>query len=156
MYFSKGLAPSTQRTYKSSQDRCLKFCTKSATAPLPISESQLCSYISFLANQGLKHRSIKSYLSAIHHLQIAEGLGDPFQWISMPKLEYVFRRVKKHQVETMGGQRERLPIIPHILRQIKGVWDKKGDSCDIRKNALGGLLFVSLCVFESWGNVCFK
>lgn len=100
--------------------------------------------------EGLKHRSIKSYLSAIRHLQIAEGLGDPFHGISMPKLEHVFRGVKKHQVETMGGQRERLPIIPCILRQIKGVWD------DIRKNVLGGLLFVSLCIFESWGNVCSK
>ena len=150
MYFSKGLSLSTQRTYKSAQGWCLKFCTKSATAPLPISESQLCSYGSFLANEGLKHRSIKSYLSAIRHLQIAEGLGDPFHGISMPKLEHVFRGVKKHQVETMGGQRERLPIIPCILRQIKGVWD------DIRKIALSGLLFVSLCIFESWGNVCSK
>ena len=42
----------------------------------------------------------------------------------MPKLEYVLRGVKKHEVETMGGQRERLPITPCILRQSKGVWDK--------------------------------
>ena len=91
-YFSKGLAPSTQRTYKSAQDWYLKFCTESATAPLPISESQLCSYVSFLANEGLKHRSIKSYLSAICHLQIAEELGDPFHGISMQREQgYSFR-----------------------------------------------------------------
>lgn len=72
-------------------------------APLPISESRRCSYVSFLANEGLKHRSIKSYLSAIRHLQIVEGLGDRFHGISMLKLEYVLRGVKKHQAETMGG-----------------------------------------------------
>ena len=59
----------------------------------------------------------------------------------MPKLEYVLRGVKKHQAKTMGGgQRERLPITPRILRQIKGVWDKKGDSRDIK------MLWAACCL----------
>ena len=140
IYFPKGLAPLTQRTYESAQDRYLKFCALSATSPLPIGESQLCSYVSFLANEGLKHRTIKSYLSATRHLQISEGLGDPFHGISMPKLEYVLRGVKKHQAETMGGQREWLPITPHLLRQIKRVWDKSGDSRDIK------MLWAACCL----------
>ena len=45
----------------------------------------------------------------------------------MPKLEYVLRGLKKHQAEVMGVQRERLPITPHLLRQINQVWDKRGN-----------------------------
>ena len=35
-YFTKGLAPSTLRTYKSGQDRYLKFCRAAAMEPLPL------------------------------------------------------------------------------------------------------------------------
>ena len=38
--------------------------------PIPVSEHQLCQYVSFLANHGLAHKTIKSYLSAVRHLQI--------------------------------------------------------------------------------------
>ena len=69
MYFTKGLAPPLRELIRDVQDWYLKFCTKSATAPLPINESQLCSYVSFVANEGLKHRLIKSYQSAICRLQ---------------------------------------------------------------------------------------
>ncbi len=78
-YFAKGLAPSTQRTYRTGKQRYLNFCLSARYTPIPVSEPVLCSYVSYLADQGLKYRTIKVYLSAIRHLQIEKGLPDPFQ-----------------------------------------------------------------------------
>jgi len=96
-YFTKGLAQSTLRTYRSGKDRYLKFCSQAVLNPLPVSEQVLCSFVSHLAQQGLKYRTIKVYLSAVRHLQIAGNYPDPFGGSPMPKLEYVLRGVKKHE-----------------------------------------------------------
>ena len=76
----------------------------------------LCKFVAQLAEEGLKHRTIKCYMAGIRHLHIAEGLGDPFL-PPLAKLHYVLRGVKRSQGE--AGKRERLPITPPILRKIK-------------------------------------
>ena len=50
-----------------------------------MTEQVLCSFVSHLAQQGLKHRSIS--LSAVRHLQIEGSYPDPFGGAAMPKLE---------------------------------------------------------------------
>ena len=71
-------ASSTQKTYKAGQERYLKCCGQRSLLPLPLSERGMTTYVSFLAGEGIKHSTIKVYLSAIRFLQIASGLGDPF------------------------------------------------------------------------------
>ena len=93
-YFAKGLAPSTATTYKNGQDRYIKFYEAAAMTPLPIQESQLCSFVAFLAEEKLKHCTIKTYMLAVRHLQIRAGFPDPFgATIQMPRLGYVLRGV---------------------------------------------------------------
>ena len=87
-YFSRGLADSTQRAYRSSQKRFLTFCRDGGLVAVPASEATLCQYVSFLAQAGLKHGTIKAYLSSIRHLHIQEGREDPFQ-PTLHRLEYV-------------------------------------------------------------------
>ena len=123
IYFAKGLADSTQRTYRSGKERYLKFCNQLGSKPLPLNERTLCAFVSHLALEGLKHKSIKVYLSAIRHLQIAEGLPDPYQG-TLPRLEYVLKGIKRTQAEEGKGSRERLPITMEIMRKLKQVWDK--------------------------------
>lgn len=77
-YLTQSLAPSTQKTYKSGKTKYINFCTQSSYDPLPVREAMLCKFAASIANQGLKHTTIKSYLSAIRHMQIMSGLGDPF------------------------------------------------------------------------------
>ena len=77
----------------------------------------------FLAKQGLKHQSIKGYLSALRHLQIAEGLGDPFLPGAFPRLEYVLKGVK--HTPSAQARPPRLPITPPILRRLWGLWSKQ-------------------------------
>ena len=101
--------------------------------PLPLRENQLCSFVTFLATEKLKHRSIKTYLSAIRYLQISAGLEDPFGTaVQMPRLDYVMRGIKRAESESGGGGRERLPITPHILHQLLGVWAPTGHLRDTK------------------------
>lgn len=97
---------------------------------VPVSEQVLCRYVSYLAESGLKHRTIKSYLSAIRFLHIAEGEADPFK-ASHLRLQYVLQGIKRVEAEAGAGRRERLPITPRILRSLKGMLDKKATDHDV-------------------------
>ena len=62
-------------------------------------------------------------------MHIAEGRGDPFV-TPMNRLQYVLRGMKRREAEHGSGGRERLPISPHILRQMKRAWEAKGPNPD--------------------------
>ena len=70
-YFAKGLVPSTQRSYRSGQQRYITLCGVGASlTPTPVNEAKLCSFVARLADE---HQTIKVYLSVVRHLQISEG-----------------------------------------------------------------------------------
>ena len=96
-----------------------------------MSETKLCKFVSYLASEGLKHRTIKTYLSGVRYLQIRSGFPDPFH-SHMPCLDYTVRGVKRVESERGGGQRTRLPITPPLLRRMKGVWEKTAASRDTK------------------------
>ena len=131
-YFAKGIAPSTQRTYKAVQDQYLKFCLDGQFNPLPLSQSVLCAYVSFLANQILKHSTIKVYLSAARHLQIANGMRDPFAGVPSPQLDQVMRGIKRNEAEKGSTTKQRLPISPVVLRKLWEVWSERGGEHDTK------------------------
>ena len=62
-------------------------------------------FVSFLASEGLKHRTIKTYFAGVRFLHIR---SDPFL-SHMPRLDY---RMKGVEPEKDGGQRTRLPMTP--------------------------------------------
>lgn len=138
-YFSKGLAESTQRAYKSAQKRYISFCGEHKLTAVPASELVLCRYVSFLAEANLKYRTIKAYLSAVRFLHIAEGASDPFIK-EKPKLHYVCQGVKRCESEKGQGKRERLPISPHLLRQMKAVWEPRARDPDV------AMLWAACCL----------
>ena len=72
-----GLAPATHRSYFARKKKYLLFCIQSGTTRLPVTEDGLLHVIAFVASQGLRHTTIKGYLSAIRHLQVCSGSGDP-------------------------------------------------------------------------------
>lgn len=77
--------------------------------------------MAYLADNGVKHSSIKCYLSAIRHLQISAGLSDPFANASFPRLDYVLKGIKRSQSAKVNT-RSRLPITPTILSKIRANW----------------------------------
>ena len=135
----RGLASSTLRTYRSGQDRFIKFCELSGSDLSPASEVVLGGFIGHLADASLKYRSIKTYLSGIRYFQIKAGLDDPFHG-EMPRLDYILRGIKKNEAATGSASRERLPITPDILRKLKEVWLSTGDSKDTK------LIWAACCL----------
>ena len=119
------------KVYSSGQRRYLSFCASAGLRAVPAVEEVLCKFAAKLASEGLKHRTIKSYMAGIRHLHIEEGLGDPFQ-PALPRLHYVLRGVKHSQGEEGTTSRERLPITPTLLHQIKAVWDHQESDPDYK------------------------
>ena len=120
--FANGLAASSRKTYKVGENRYIGVCQRYRIVPLPVSESGLCKFVTYLAEQGLKYRTIKTYLAGIRYLHIRSGLQEPFHGVHMPRLEYTTRGIKRFQAQSMTGGRTRLPITPPIMRQMKEVW----------------------------------
>ena len=118
--FSAGLAASTKRVYQTGTDHYLRFCASLSLSPYPTSKQVLALFVAHLYQEGLCSSTVKSYLSAVRHSQIALGLGDP-QVANMPQLAYVTRGLWKLTVK--GDRNQRLPFTPHILRQLHAVWE---------------------------------
>ena len=127
-YFRKGLAPATQRAYSSSQKRYLEFCGKHRFVPLPLNEHQICQFVSWLGDQGLASSTLRSYLSALRNLQIANDMPDP-GISNMMKLEQVLRGIKKRRAVTCP-KNERLPITPELLGKLRQVWEQDNRNYD--------------------------
>ena len=147
--FIEGLAPSTNKAYACGQHRYLKFCASAGLVAMPAREKVLRKFVAQMAIEGLKHRTIKSCMAGVRHLHIQEGLSHPFLLV-LPRLHYVLRGVKRSQGGDGASGRQRLPITPHLLRQIKAAWEDWATDPDIVMLwaacclAFFGFLFVKL------------
>ena len=119
-YYQQGLAASTQRSYQFGQRRYLTFCSEIQKSPLPTSEDTLLMFVSYLAQQGLSHTSIKVYLSAVHNLHVQGGLHEEFAKQLSPRLELVLKGIKLEKAKTAPPP-TRLPITVNIMGKIKAV-----------------------------------
>ena len=132
-YFSKGLAKSTAKAYASGTARYLRFCNRCKITPLPSSESKLSAFVSLLAKEGLSFSTIRCYLSAVRHHQIARGYGDPGVPL-MSHQEYVLqgiRREKASQTPHLSDARQ--PMSPAILHKLHTSWSRTcGDLHDAK------------------------
>ncbi len=149
-FFVKGLAQSTHRVYSSGQRRYLGFCASANLSAVPASEDTLCKFAAKMASEGLRHRTIKSYMAGIRHLHIEKGLVDPFL-PALSRLHYVLRGVKRSQGKEGFSSRERLPITPPLLHQIKGVWERLFKSQKITVTGYYGIESSLLDGFSKFG-----
>ena len=84
-------------------------------------------FVAHLFSSGLSSQTIRSYLSAVRHMQILEGYPDPAVQ-SFPCLGYALKGVQR---EKPAAQRlTRLPITPELLRKIYGVWAQEPQDFD--------------------------
>ena len=151
-YFHCALAPSTHRAYNSAKKRYTNFCSQAELSPLPAGEDKLCLYVSHLARSGLRHQTIKCYLSAVRHLQIEHGRGDPFL-ASMPKLEQVVKGIKGHQAKQGSqGSRTRLPVTPEVLKKIRSALSQQPS--DFNNIMIWAACCLCYFVFLRSGEIC--
>ena len=92
------------------------------------------NFVAALVNQGLKLQTIKCYLSAVRHLQIECGGGDP-RVESMPLLALTLRGAKREQAG--APTRTRLPLTPAVLEKLRRVWNQ--DATNPRRVMLCGI-----------------
>ena len=105
----------------SAKRRFLSFCSTHNIPPVPIAESSLCLYASYLARQGLRHQTIRTYLSAVRHYYITQGFPDVFADNQFPRLQYVLKGVHRAEGPSDSSDK-RLPITPTILGTLLEVW----------------------------------
>ncbi len=79
-------------------------------------------YVVSLAAEGLSSTMIKCYLSALRHLQLSFGMGDP-KVGDMATLQLVLRGVRSAYDKKELQPRPRLPITPAILLGLRRVWE---------------------------------
>ena len=112
-FFEKGLASSTQSSYASAKKRFIYFCGEFNIEPLPASESKLCRFASKLAADGLSHKTVKCYLSAVSNLHLEYGLDDP-GIARMSHLQQIIKGIKSqeaYKLRRQKGHQPRLPIM---------------------------------------------
>ncbi len=129
-YYMMGLAESTQKLYACGMRKYLKVCSAAKLTPVPASEDTLCHFAATLATEGLRHRTIKSYMAGICHWHISDGRGDPFA-VGLHRLHYVMRGVKRAEGRVGVAKQEGRPITPCLLLKIKSVWDPKANDADV-------------------------
>ena len=118
------------------------------SSPFPASEAILSRFVALLYKEKLRAATVKNYLAAVRHSQIALGLGDPDMG-NMPQLEYVVKGVKRSA--SYSTNRTRLPITPDILRGLKSVWKKRKNQRDA--SMLWAAVMMCFCVFLRSGEV---
>lgn len=128
-YLKSALSKNTMRSYTSGFRRYTSFCSLAQIRPFPTSESILCRFVCYLAQQCLKHQSIKCYLSSIRFYQIIQSHPDPFI-TDMPKLHYVLRGIKSEEAKKDYPQRQRLPVTPSILLSIHQILTRHPEDFD--------------------------
>ena len=127
-YMRNYAAPSTKATYASAQQRYIRFCrAANVISPYSLHELILCKYVAYLADQGLKHRTIKAYLSSLRFAQIHVELGNPFQ-LSMPQLEYVLAGIKRVQAHLGPSSDRHLPVTIDVLHHLHCHWKEQCSS----------------------------
>ena len=123
-YCNLGLAPATNRVYKSAVNRFSAFCAKyKVTHPFPVDELLLCRFIASLAREGLSPATIKTYLAGVRHAQIMRGLPEPKQTGSMARLKLVQAGVARDRLNRgISSTDRRLPITARVLSGLISHW----------------------------------
>ena len=114
-----GLAPATNKAYRTAVNRFSAFCMKyNITTPFPVKELLLCRFVTVLAEEGLAPATIKTYLAGVRHAQIMRGLPEPRQEAgAMARLRLVQAGILRRRISEGGvSSDKRLPITMPILR----------------------------------------
>ncbi len=128
-YFHQSIAPATHRSYNSAQTRYIKLYTQISIQPLPLEETHLCRFASFLAKDNITYTTIKCYFSALRRLQLSHNYPDPMI-SSFPKLECVVKGIKREQAHKKGETPKRLPITIEILQKLRVFFEARSHETD--------------------------
>ena len=108
------LAKSARRVYGVALKKYTRFCRKYPFRQLPLHQSTLCLYVTYLAS-SLSFKSIKLYLCAVKQYALANGFRDRLP--NMHQLHFTLRGIKR-KLGATGNRKPRMPITIFLLKQI--------------------------------------
>jgi hypothetical protein len=98
---------------------CL-FCERfGISTQFPVTEQLLCSFVAYLADEGLSPQTVKWYIAAVRNAQLSLGLPDPRETSAFPILKRVQARVSRLRLQQGDSARVRLPITAELLSRIR-------------------------------------
>ena len=103
-----------------------------------------------LATQGIKHSSLKGYLSALRYLQL-QGIGTDPKVGDMALLQQTIKGIKRVQSHQNLQPRVRLPITTEVLRAMQRSWNR--DPYDYRNVMLWAASAVCFFGFFRSGEI---
>ena len=115
----RDLLPPHLRHNRSGIRQYTAFCWQFGLTPLPLSDLNLCRFVSYLHQQQLSPASVHLYLAALCYLQIVAVGHDPQPGV-FPRLQYAvwaFRWLTPSRSRPL-----RLPITQAILRSLNRRW----------------------------------
>ena len=112
------LGPSSCRAYRAGQSEFIQFCHRLSVTPLPVQEPLLILFVAHLSLR-LAHSSVRWYLSAVCHMHIAQGFGDPLA--GTLRLQLALKGLKRSKPREKNSW---LPVTPYVLR-VKAVLDRE-------------------------------
>ena len=115
----RDLLPPHLRHNRSGIRQYTAFCWQFGLTPLPLSDLNLCRFVSYLHQQQLSPASVRLYLTTLHYLQIFAVGHDP-QPGEFFRLQYAVRAVQ--QLNPSRSRPLRLPITPAILLSLHRRW----------------------------------
>ena len=118
-YFDSSIAPSTAATYHAAANRYLCFCSDLSVSPFPLCQIVVLRFVAYLAQSGVAHSSIRSYLSGLRFIQIRHSLPDPCI-MANPLLQYVLRGVRQRPLS--HPRPPHMPVMPEILCLLLATW----------------------------------
>ena len=131
--------PTTAGTYASAKRRFGEFCQQLGVSPVPAAQHS-CTFISHLAQSGLRSTSIQTYMAAIRHMHIKAGFDTPARehW---HQVHYVLRGIRRSH--SITPRRTRLPITSDIMRAIQvAVFSPARECSELERH----LLWTACCL----------
>ena len=112
---ARGVGRSTLASYESGKRRVLCFCHQFNFQSLLVNEMVPCALVAFLFSQSPSYQSVRSYLSAVRHLQTISTFPDS-SGHSFPLLHYALKGVRREGAT--ARKHNHLPITPGLLHGI--------------------------------------
>ena len=103
----------TAKVYHSAQKSYLSFCSQFDYKPLPLVETILLNYVSYLSLKQLSYSTVKVYYSAIKSYSITKGYGLPSERF------YLLNMALRSLEINSTGTRKKLPITLDVLDKIR-------------------------------------
>ena len=120
-FFNNGLTANTRSTYSTDQQQFKAFCQAINTSTLPASAATLTLFITHLATKNIFYKTIKVYLSPVHHMHISASMFSDFSQQLIPWLQLTRKGIQQSQALSHPPPPPPRICLPITLRLLQNI-----------------------------------